>query len=211
MKGEARLLNLETAEAGLVLVDRSFKFMAMDQGATEILKPASDSQPSPEPVALLPKEILEGVRSQRPGAAHPLVIPFRVGNAEYVCRAYLLQPQSSALPQQMIALHLQRNPVAGDAVGEIAAQYRLTIREQQVLKGISLGFGTKDLAHRLNISPSTVKAFIRLIMVKMGVNTRSELFALILKCRSMLGGGTAVPGETRRVPHFRKKGSLEIR
>lgn len=211
MKDEARVLNLDGAQVGLILVDLSFKNMAMDQGATEILKPAGDWERSSEPVSLLPKEILDAVKAQRPSSAQPAVIPFRVGMAEYVCRAYLLEPRGSGLSEPMVALHIQKSSAPGDAVNEVAAQYRLTIREQEVLRGISLGFGTKDLAHRLHISPSTVKAFIRLIMVKIGVNTRAELFALILKCGSMLGEGTAEPGETRKVPPLRKKGSFEIR
>jgi DNA-binding CsgD family transcriptional regulator len=38
-----------------------------------------------------------------------------------------------------------------------------------------MGLTSKEVATRMNISPNTVTAFLRLIMVKMGVTTRSGI------------------------------------
>jgi len=40
------------------------------------------------------------------------------------------------------------------------------------------------LAERMNISPNTVKVFVRLIMIKMGVATRGAIVAQILQDQS---------------------------
>jgi DNA-binding CsgD family transcriptional regulator len=48
-----------------------------------------------------------------------------------------------------------------------------------------MGLATKELATRLNISPNTVKAFLRLVMIKMGVATRGEMFAKLLESRGV--------------------------
>jgi len=42
------------------------------------------------------------------------------------------------------------------------------------------GFTSKEIAQRMNISPNTVKAFIRLVMVKMGASTRSGIVGMIV-------------------------------
>ena len=38
----------------------------------------------------------------------------------------------------------------------------------------------KEIAIRMNISPNTVKAFLRLVMVKMGVSTRSGIVGRVV-------------------------------
>ena len=51
----------------------------------------------------------------------------------------------------------------------------LTERELEILRQIAGGASTKDIARQLFISPNTVKAFLRLVMVKMKVSTRSGI------------------------------------
>src|SRR5260370_30906271 len=82
--------------------------------------------------------------------------------------------------QLIVSLHLERGSSANDAICEIVKKYHLTVREQEVLRGISLGLATKELAERMNISPNTVKAFLRLVMIKMGVTKRPGIVAQIL-------------------------------
>jgi len=62
----------------------------------------------------------------------------------------------------------------------IARKFLLTERETEALVGISMGLASKELADRMNISPNTVKAHLRLMMLKMGVRTRGEVVAKIL-------------------------------
>jgi DNA-binding NarL/FixJ family response regulator len=69
----------------------------------------------------------------------------------------------------------ERDPGAG--IHEIAAQYGLTKREEQAFSGICSGLTNKELAVWMQISPSTVKAFIHIIMLKMGVTKRAEIAA----------------------------------
>ncbi len=193
MRDEPSLPKTEATDVGLVLVDLSFKTVAMDPGAAAILALRICPGGTKSTAVCLPKELLDAVGTRIPDPDRPVTTHFRMGSHDYLCRAFLLEPRNSAFPQPMLALHLRRNAVAGGAIREIATQYRLTTREQEVLEGISLGFDTKDLARRLNISPSTVKAFLRLIMVKLGVNTRSELFAIVLKRHSALDGRLESP------------------
>jgi len=69
------------------------------------------------------------------------------------------------------------NPNPGAGILEIAEQYGLTKREQQAFTGICNGLTNRELAVWMKISPSTVKAFIHIIMLKMGVTKRAEIAA----------------------------------
>jgi DNA-binding CsgD family transcriptional regulator len=79
-----------------------------------------------------------------------------------------------------MALFLQKDISIDDAVSRVAAEYALTEREQEAVRGISMGLSSKELAARMKISPNTVKAFLRMIMIKMGVTTRAGIVAKIL-------------------------------
>ena len=80
----------------------------------------------------------------------------------------------------MLALHIKREVSITDAVYQVGVGYNLTDREQEVLIGVSAGLTSKELAQRMNISPNTVKAFLRLIMIKMGVATRAGIVGKLL-------------------------------
>jgi DNA-binding CsgD family transcriptional regulator len=63
---------------------------------------------------------------------------------------------------------------------EISERYGLTARERETVQFLREGFTSKEIAQRMEISPNTVKAFIRLVMVKMGVSTRSGIVGKIV-------------------------------
>ncbi len=73
------------------------------------------------------------------------------------------------------------------ALTKAALKYGLTKREQEALSGILGGLSNKELAAWMNISPNTVKAFIHIVMLKMGASTRAEIAERI---RSVGGEGT---------------------
>jgi DNA-binding CsgD family transcriptional regulator len=67
-----------------------------------------------------------------------------------------------------------------DVVDIVAREHNLTDRERDILLGIAAGLTTKEMAARMNVSPNTVKSFIRLVMVKTLVSSRTELLAKLL-------------------------------
>jgi DNA-binding CsgD family transcriptional regulator len=52
------------------------------------------------------------------------------------------------------------------------------------------GLTSKEIAERMKISPSTVKAFLRLVMVKMSVSTRSGIVGKVLGSRTAPASST---------------------
>jgi DNA-binding CsgD family transcriptional regulator len=169
-----------TAELGLVLMDLSLRIIAMDEGAASILDYRSRNDGKPLEAPGVPPEIAAIVRSRRPADLASLKSHFRIGTTEYVCRSYLVESETGPLAQPIVALHLQRVSSANQAIVEVGAKYNLTEREQQALQAIAMGLTSKEVAERMDISPNTVKAFLRLIMIKMGVTTRGAIVANIL-------------------------------
>ena len=58
---------------------------------------------------------------------------------------------------------------------------RFTQREQQVLSGVFEGLANKQIAARLGVSESSVKATLQQLFSKTGVRTRSQLVRIVLE------------------------------
>jgi DNA-binding NarL/FixJ family response regulator len=61
------------------------------------------------------------------------------------------------------------------------AQRPLTDREREVLRGVFEGLGNKEIAARLGVSESSVKASLQNLFQKTGVRTRSQLVRIALE------------------------------
>ena len=176
-----------TAERGLILLDRSLKIIASDSVANAILMEQNQPQ-------ALPKEILDSIRQCKPAALSSLRVYLRIGMSEYMCRAYLLEWFNWLASQPMIAVHLSKVSTSNDAVRDAGVKYDLTNREQEVLRGISLGLPRQTIADRMEISPNTVKVFLRQIMIKMGVRSCAGIAATMLKNRETADKRSGPPG-----------------
>jgi DNA-binding NarL/FixJ family response regulator len=60
------------------------------------------------------------------------------------------------------------------------AEYRLTPREQETVTLLANGFTNKEISARMGVSVNTVKAFIRSVMLKVGVRTRAGIVGRLL-------------------------------
>jgi DNA-binding CsgD family transcriptional regulator len=170
------------SEAGLLLVDLSLKVVAFDQGAVAILRQPDKPGEYRDVRDCIPREVTDLVRKQRAaGARTPAVTYFKIRETRDASRRFWMEGDNEWSQQPIVALHIERNPSMTDTLQQITEEYHLTSREQEALSGVLAGLSSKELAGQMRISPNTVKAFLRLIMIKMGVSTRVELFAKILR------------------------------
>lgn len=112
---------------------------------------------------------------QTSGSSNIAVAKFTSGKRKYLCRAFQMSGFYKGESKSFVALLLERafgRPAFSTATLE---RFHLTIREREVAQHLMEGLTSKDIGKRMNISPNTVKAFIRLIMFKMGVSTRSGI------------------------------------
>ena len=74
-----------------------------------------------------------------------------------------------------LAIILERGSTGSFSIAQVSQRFHLSAREREVLPYLLNGLTTKEIASGMDISPNTVKVFLRMIMVKMGVSTRSGI------------------------------------
>jgi DNA-binding NarL/FixJ family response regulator len=67
------------------------------------------------------------------------------------------------------------------ATAEAAPRARFTERDRQVLRGVFEGLANKEIADRLRVSESAIKASLQQLFSKTGVRTRSQLVRVALE------------------------------
>ena len=173
-------LKRETA-AGLVLVGSNFQPIYANAEARQIL--AYPDGFTPNEAGFLSDRIRSLLLTNGNGSPPVLASEFTSGRRRYLCRAFCLSSSpDDSLNHPAMALLFERSRPTSFAV--VAAQFHLTRREQQTLQYLAQGSTNKEIARQMNISPNTVKAFVKLMMMKMGASTRSALIGSVLNLRS---------------------------
>jgi DNA-binding CsgD family transcriptional regulator len=165
---------------GMVLVDLSRQPVAMDAGGEAILRELNEERAGGNSPMELPEELTEALNGAECAALNAPAMRMNGGESQFSCRIFLLQPQDDMMPEALFAVHMKRERSVAEAVRRVGKLYHLTVREQEALVGIAMGLTSRQLADRMSISPNTVNAFLRLIMVKMGVTTRAGLVGKLL-------------------------------
>jgi len=125
-------------------------------------------------------KICSSLMIRQPSGKSPFVTEFRSGRRSYFCRAFLVDSQANDPAHPSIAVLLERGPSGLVPLSQVSQQFNLTQREREVLEYLLQGLSSKEIANRMNISSNTVKAFLRLIMIKTGVSSRSAIVEKIM-------------------------------
>jgi DNA-binding NarL/FixJ family response regulator len=179
-------VHIAPARPGLIVVDASLSVVASNAEAIQILA----FPERPESIHYLDSWIANKVRSSLVKRNSParVVEEFRSAKRTYLCRSFSLSlgknhRNGSGDSAGMLVVMLERKSNEATTIAEIAQRYGLTAREQETVQFLVEGFTSKEIAQRMKISPNTVKAFIRLVMVKMDVSTRSGIIGKIVGTR----------------------------
>ena len=98
-----------------------------------------------------------------------------------MCRAFQVNFPPGGGSQRLVAVVIERGYGSSIPLLLVSEKFHLTTREQEVLHFLAnAGLTTKEIAVRMEISPNTVKAFLRIVMVKMGVSTRSGILGKVI-------------------------------
>jgi DNA-binding CsgD family transcriptional regulator len=165
------------AGVGFLLADVNLKPLYANGAAVQILGYGSAGAAA-QGAEFLQERIRSILRAER-FALECSTTSFLSGRRRYVCRPFLLESrQNHARP--MVALVLERCPREGLDLSEASRLYHLSRRERETVQHLMHGLTTKEVAECMNVSPNTVKQFVRLIMTKMGVTTRSGIIGKLL-------------------------------
>lgn len=160
---------------GFLLLDASLHPIFVNRIAAEILSYPQRPDSLKNLNEFLANKIHSTLFVDPTGRTSALVSEFLSGKRRYYCRAYSLDNPTNGIRQASLAIVLERFTAVTPSISQISSKFHLTTREQEVLKHLLVGRTTKEIASGMEISPHTVKAFLRMIMVKMGVSTRSAV------------------------------------
>jgi DNA-binding CsgD family transcriptional regulator len=165
---------------GFLLLNGSFEPIYANDEAVQILAYPKRPRQVGALNGFLAEKIQSALFDSHSSPQSPPATEFLSGKRHYRCRAFSLDSHSTD-PAHATAVLLERRPREAIDVAQIAAEFHLTGREQETVGLLVEGLTSKEIAGRMKISPHTVKAFIRLVMIKMGVSTRSGVIAKIIK------------------------------
>jgi len=166
------------APVGLVLLDSTLKLVYSNSEASKIFTYPDEPTKGKTLSGKLMKVIRSIIEQQPPSENLPASTVFVSGRRRYVCRSFLLEPNSTGSSNPSIALTVERDR---SALHDLAARFQLTDREREAVEHLAEGLTSKEIAQRMRISPNTVKTFLRLVMIKMGVTTRSGVIGKIIE------------------------------
>jgi DNA-binding CsgD family transcriptional regulator len=118
--------------------------------------------------------------TERSANGSAFVSEFQSGRRTYLCHSFAVTGMPNGESQGSLAVILERAPAPRASVVNLSARFGLTNREQEVARFLLQGLTSREIGLRMQISPNTVKSFLRLIMVKMGVSTRSGIVGKVL-------------------------------
>ena len=103
------------------------------------------------------------------------------GRRSYVCSLFSVKTSLSRKGlRSATAILLERNSKSLE-LQQVSDSFSFTQRERQVVQLLTQGLTTKEIAERLKISPNTVKTFLRLVMAKTEVTTRTGVIGKLLQ------------------------------
>ena len=86
-----------------------------------------------------------------------------------------------------LAVLIEREVSNPPALARSRDGHHLTPREQETVSLLARGFTNKEIAARMGVSVNTVKSFIRSVMLRLGVSTRTGIVGRLFE------GATASP------------------
>lgn len=173
-----------TPAAGFLLLDSSRRLLWFNAEALQILSFPEKLANIRSPEVFLAAKIGLSLTSRQASGGSPFVTEFRSGRRRYLCRAFRVDTRAEASYRPAMALLLERGSSGSIPLAAVCAQFSFTRREREALGNLLQGLSSKEIADRMKVSPSTVKVFLRLIMVKMGVSSRSAILGKIITARA---------------------------
>ena len=185
------MVSVTEPSPGVLLLASDLTLLYVNPEATQILAyPAT-----PQSIRPLDSFLLRKIRAVffANGNNGQFASEFLSGRRRYLSRVYCLSPPSNNAPDHSaLAVILDRSSRTSFDAAQVAAHYHLTPREWETLQYLMEGLTNKEIGHRMNISPNTVKGFLKLIMMKLGVSTRSGVIGKVINPARQRGSHVAI-------------------
>jgi DNA-binding CsgD family transcriptional regulator len=177
----SKVHSLAPAAAGIILADVSGMPIYASPEAVRILTWPKDLSEFQVRWAALRKSIPHPAKQNSCSSAvpHDSQIEFKSGRRQYTCLVISLTESPGRPVGAAVAVVLERSGAASRAVAEVSDQFHLTGREREVVELLIQGLTNSQIAARMDISPNTVRSFVRMIMGRFGISTRSGIVGIV--------------------------------
>ena len=139
------------------------------------------------------KQRIDSLLPQRNGSPDPKFSgELASGRRRYQVRVFAMKSNWQSHSGPTLAVLLERNREHADRL-RAAQLFHLTQRETAALEFLMLGYTTKQIACRMDISPNTAKAFLRSIMFKSGASNGAGILAKVLQFERLQQGSDLLP------------------
>jgi DNA-binding CsgD family transcriptional regulator len=161
---------------GFLLLDARLNLIASNGLALQILCFPSEASRMKQPKVFIADHLRTTLLDHKHQGGMAFVKEFKSGKRRYICKSYQVACNGNDSLQPAFAVLLERDAASShSALADICAHFDLTQRESETVEFLAQGLTSKEIGTRMQISPNTVKAFLRLVMVKMKVSTRSGI------------------------------------
>ncbi|HXZ78755.1 MAG TPA: helix-turn-helix transcriptional regulator [Terriglobales bacterium] len=165
---------MSSSAVGLILLDSALNPITSNQEALRILAFPTNPESIDRIDLFLRDKVQANLIQARKAPTDPtFVAQFGSGNRRYFCTAFSVEAHLSGPSNPAVVLLLERNAQPFLDMSRLAARFHLTPRERETVEYLLQGLPTKTIARRMKVSPSTVNAFLRMVMVKVGATSRS--------------------------------------
>ena len=172
---------------GFLLLDAALKPLYVNPQAEEILFHPERPTKAKDFADQLASKIHTIVTNGESNGRISICNAFVSGRRHYQCRFFGVRVPgngSNSSRGSSWALLLERGSEAAADILKICHQYHLSEREGEAVRFLVEGLASKEIAARMQISPNTVKVFLRFAMMKMGVSSRSGLMSKFIHLKA---------------------------
>jgi DNA-binding CsgD family transcriptional regulator len=168
------------SNSGFLLLDARLNLIASNAPALQVLCFPSGADRIKQPKVFLADRVRTTLIDRARQGETAFVKEFKSGKRRYLCTSFQVECGGNDSVRPAFVVLLKRDTTSSHSTfAEIFAQFDLTQRESETVEFLVQGLTSKEIADRMGISANTVKAFIRLVMVKMKVSTRSGIVGKI--------------------------------
>jgi DNA-binding CsgD family transcriptional regulator len=177
-------MSMVASNNGFLLLDAGLNPIASNDPALQILCFPSGVDRIKQTNVFLADRVYTALLDHKHKDGRAFVEEFKSGRRRYICKNFRLDRNGHYPVQLGFAVLLERDAADSTGLTEICKKFDLSQRECETVEFLLQGLTSKEIATRMKISPNTVKAFLRLVMVKMNVSTRSGIAGKIVGSRS---------------------------
>jgi DNA-binding CsgD family transcriptional regulator len=167
-------------DTGFIVTDLELALLYANAAAIQTLGYGTETTDEVVSDALLQAQLRSIFQTHALANDAAVAATFVSGRRQYMCRSFTLDAREGEDRPPRLALIIERAGRRTSMLRNLAERYSLSPRECETVLHLSEGLTTKEIASRMQISPNTVKQFMRLVMCKLDVTTRSGILGKLL-------------------------------